>query len=87
MKDSDHEQRKLDQKSGEELDRRAGHSKLVYDKATRTIETMAPSYSELVRALAFLLTLFDQPWDMLLPSQQAQLESARKLLLRAQAAQ
>lgn len=46
----------------------------------------APPYSELVRALAFVLKLVDDnvvDWD-LGPNSDAALESARKLLLRAQ---
>lgn len=34
---SEYEQRQMDIASGYELDRRAGHSKLRYDKATRSI--------------------------------------------------
>ena len=40
MNYSEHEQRQLDQQSGAEMDRRPGHSKLVYDKALRTIVTV-----------------------------------------------
>lgn len=75
----------------------AGERVVMEDLQSRGLaESNAPSYNELVRALAFTIKMLDDtildhkdlaPLAKLQPIKEAQLESARKLLLRAQAAQ